>query len=307
LLAAAPNRPRPASGFGVERRSRRNADQQRAVILVDTTAWIEFLRDTGSAVCARVDELLDDEVASCHPVRMGLLAGASDEQHLSDLRGLLARCSLIPTEPTDYEEAAALYRACRRGGETVRRLIDCLIGATAIRTVSRLAGASVQQTATVIAELVSLGMVTRRDAGSSALVGLERENEAVGAVLALGHVGERVMERLRDSAQDIAPQPASLIVFGSFARGDARLTSDLDVLAVRPIGLSPDENTWLDSLGKWESNARRIVGNPVHTLVVSQEELEGLMRRRSGPWRAIAAEGVTLLGSSLSSHASVAP
>jgi hypothetical protein len=29
--------------------------------------------------------------------------------------------------------AAALYRRCRRGGEAIRRLIDCLIGAVAIR------------------------------------------------------------------------------------------------------------------------------------------------------------------------------
>lgn len=104
------------------------------MILIDTSAWVEFLRDTGSAICNRVDALLDDEIATCHPVRMEVLAGARDEQHLSDLRGLLARGSLIATEPTDYEEAAALYRACRRRGETVRRLIDCLIAAAAIRT-----------------------------------------------------------------------------------------------------------------------------------------------------------------------------
>jgi predicted nucleic acid-binding protein len=65
---------------------------------------------------------------------MEVLAGARDEQHLGDLRGLLARGSLLPTEPTDYEEAAALYRTCRRGGETVRKLIDCLIAATAFRS-----------------------------------------------------------------------------------------------------------------------------------------------------------------------------
>ncbi|HUJ64202.1 MAG TPA: PIN domain-containing protein, partial [Acidimicrobiales bacterium] len=87
------------------------------MILIDTSAWIEFLRDTGSAVCTRVDTLLDDDIATCHPIRMELLAGARDEQHLSDLRGLLARASLIPTVPADYEEAAALYRACRRSGE----------------------------------------------------------------------------------------------------------------------------------------------------------------------------------------------
>ena len=104
------------------------------MILIDTSAWIEFLRDTGSVISDRVDALLDDEIATCHPIRMEVLAGARDEQHLTDLRGLLARGSLIPTEPTDYEEAAALYRTCRRGGETVRKLIDCLIAATAIRS-----------------------------------------------------------------------------------------------------------------------------------------------------------------------------
>ncbi|MDQ3947466.1 MAG: PIN domain nuclease [Actinomycetota bacterium] len=104
------------------------------MILVDTSAWIEFLRDTGSSVCQRVDDLLDDDIATCHPIRMEVLAGARDDRHLNDLRRLLARAALLPTRATDYEQAAALYRACRRGGETVRKIIDCLIAATAIRS-----------------------------------------------------------------------------------------------------------------------------------------------------------------------------
>jgi predicted nucleic acid-binding protein len=103
------------------------------MILVDTSAWVEFLRDTGSPACVRVDELLAEEIAICHPVRMEVLAGARDERHLRDLRSLLARASVLPTLPTDYEDAAAIYRACRRRGETVRKLIDCLIAAHAIR------------------------------------------------------------------------------------------------------------------------------------------------------------------------------
>lgn len=103
------------------------------MILVDTSAWVEFLRDTGSPICTRVDELLDRDVATCDPIRMEVLAGARDEVHLDDLRRLLARAAMIEAVPVDYEAAAALYRACRRGGETVRKLIDCLIGAVAIR------------------------------------------------------------------------------------------------------------------------------------------------------------------------------
>ena len=103
------------------------------MILVDSSAWIEFLRDTDSPVCRRVHALLARETAVCDPVRMEVLAGARDEAHLRALRGLLARSTLLPTEPVDYEEAASVFRRCRRQGDTVRRLIDCLIASVAIR------------------------------------------------------------------------------------------------------------------------------------------------------------------------------
>ena len=103
------------------------------MILVDSSAWIEFLRDTGSTVCEEVDRLLGAELATCDVVRMEVLAGARDETHLAQLRGLLARTVTLPTEPIDYELAASLYRTCRRNGETVRKLVDALIAAVAIR------------------------------------------------------------------------------------------------------------------------------------------------------------------------------
>lgn len=103
------------------------------MILVDTSAWIEFLRNTGSTACNHVDELLESEIGVCDAVRMEVLAGARDEAHLRSLRRLLARAAVIPTLPADYDDAAALYRRCRRQGETVRRLIDCLIASAAIR------------------------------------------------------------------------------------------------------------------------------------------------------------------------------
>ena len=103
------------------------------MILIDTSAWIEFLRDTGSPICRRVDDLLEVEIATCDVVRMEVLAGARNEQHLQQLRRLLARASTLPTESVDYDAAAALYRTCRHRGHTVRKLIDCLIAAVAIR------------------------------------------------------------------------------------------------------------------------------------------------------------------------------
>ena len=101
--------------------------------LIDTSAWVEFLRDTGTAVCDEVDRLLGTDIAITDPVVMEVLAGAHDERHLRELRGLLARAHLLRCEASDFEAAAALFRRCRRRGQTVRRLIDCLIAAVAIR------------------------------------------------------------------------------------------------------------------------------------------------------------------------------
>ena len=103
------------------------------MILIDTSAWVEFLRDTGSPICQRVDDLLAAEIATCDAVRMKVPSGAHNEEHLQQLRRLLARASILPTESVDCDAAAALYRTCRQRGHTVRKLIDCLIAAVAIR------------------------------------------------------------------------------------------------------------------------------------------------------------------------------
>ena len=103
------------------------------MILVDTSAWIEFLRDTGTPASLRVEELLGADLATCDAIRMELLAGARSERHRRDLGRLIARAALVPMQPGDFDQAAALYRQCRGRGETVRVLMDCLITALAIR------------------------------------------------------------------------------------------------------------------------------------------------------------------------------
>jgi predicted nucleic acid-binding protein len=104
------------------------------VILADTSAWVEFLRGTGSDAHIRLRGFLrGDELATTDVVLMEVLAGAHDDIHRDRLRGLLARCEFLPTQgPRDYEDAAELYRACRRAGDTVRALTDCLIASVAI-------------------------------------------------------------------------------------------------------------------------------------------------------------------------------
>jgi predicted nucleic acid-binding protein len=65
---------------------------------------------------------------------MEVLAGGRDAAHVTQLRRLLGRCAFVPIAGLDdFGQSAALYRRCRRAGETVRALTDCLIAAVALR------------------------------------------------------------------------------------------------------------------------------------------------------------------------------
>ena len=106
------------------------------MILVDSSAWIEFQRATGSPADRRLTQALtaNEPLATTGIVTLEILAGARDEHHDRQLRRLLALCRFLPLEePSDHEAAAGLYRTCRRSGVTIRRLPDCLIATVAIR------------------------------------------------------------------------------------------------------------------------------------------------------------------------------
>jgi predicted nucleic acid-binding protein len=106
------------------------------VILVDSSAWVEFFRATGSAIHRQLKSIIDDGavIATTDTILMEVLAGARDDADRDWLRRLLYSQHFLATNgPADYENAAELYRVCRAGGETPRRLTDCLIAAIAIR------------------------------------------------------------------------------------------------------------------------------------------------------------------------------
>ena len=111
-------------------------------MVVDTSAWVEFLRATGSPADAALTDAVraSDDIGVPDVVRLELLAGAGTDVQVRDLQRLLGRCQAMPAaSPADHETAAALYRAARRTGATVRSLLDCLVAAAAaLRTDSAL-------------------------------------------------------------------------------------------------------------------------------------------------------------------------
>jgi predicted nucleic acid-binding protein len=107
------------------------------VILVDTSAWVEYDRATGSPVDRRLTQLITDdaEVAVTEPIVMEVVAGARSDERAADLRRMLRRFELVHFAATiDFDAATRIYRACRRVGVTPRGMIDCMIASVAHRS-----------------------------------------------------------------------------------------------------------------------------------------------------------------------------
>lgn len=107
------------------------------MILIDTSAWIEYFRATGSGAAVEVRRLLStesDRVVICEPIAMEILAGALDDDRHAKLELLVNGLrSLRIDDALDFRSAATIYRTARRAGQTIRSINDCLIAAVSIR------------------------------------------------------------------------------------------------------------------------------------------------------------------------------
>lgn len=106
------------------------------MILVDTSAWIEYDRATDSAVALKLRDLVDKgkSVAVTEPVLMEILGGAGNDRAAGEARRFLTSFEWIPTDAAvDFEGAALVYRTCRDAGAEPGGFIDCMIAAIALR------------------------------------------------------------------------------------------------------------------------------------------------------------------------------
>lgn len=168
-----------------------------------------------------------------------------------------------------------------------------------LRTLARLSGVSVAQASRVMPALVELGIVERREAPPSALFRFVPDHVAARAITALADARSTVLEELGTSARRMPVAPVSVIVFGSFARGDADRASDLDVALVRPADVGEDDARWRAAADGWAEGARRLTGNRVEVLEIACEEASAKLRSRRPLWADIQRDGIVVHGRSI--------
>jgi predicted nucleic acid-binding protein len=100
------------------------------VILVDTSVWIDYLRDTSTAPVTRLrgligqEELLVGDLILCE-----VLQGVGSSAQARRIEAALREFELVSLSDPDLAVAAAEnYRLLRGRGITVRTTVDVLIG-----------------------------------------------------------------------------------------------------------------------------------------------------------------------------------
>lgn len=100
------------------------------MVLIDTSAWIEYFRGGDPEVVAEVDRCLQEEqVAMGDLIYCEVLQGIRQTRERRKVERLFS--SLVPFDLVGFENAdraAANFRKLRGNGVTVRKTIDVLIG-----------------------------------------------------------------------------------------------------------------------------------------------------------------------------------
>ena len=179
------------------------------------------------------------------------------------------------------------------------RILSVLVETTAplnLRTLARLADVSLAQASRVMPGLVELGLVERQEVPPSSLFLLARSNVAAQAIVELARSRDNALEQIGAAAAALRVRPEAVIVFGSFARGEAHSDSDIDIVIVRPDSIDEDDDPWQTSLDEWRTGIIVLTGNPVEIVEVSLTEAKSKLNGRSKLWRSIRREGITVYG-----------
>ncbi len=115
------------------------------------------------------------------------------------------------------------------------RVLQCLARGQRPLTgsaVARLSEASQGGTYTVLQRLVAHGLVHSERQGASVLYTISRDHVAWPAIDLLANLRSQLLGLLREHVASWPSEAVSVMLFGSFARGDADADSDVDLLVV---------------------------------------------------------------------------
>jgi predicted nucleotidyltransferase len=160
----------------------------------------------------------------------------------------------------------------------------------------RVGSASDRGVRLALGRLVEHGLVDVVDAPPAQLYTLNREHIAAPLVEQLAGLRGELLTRLRTELERWEPAPLHASLFGSAARGEGSLESDIDVFLVRPDGVDAEDPQWRRQVDELRDRVQRWTGNHVGISELGALELTELMRHPPNVLLEIGRDGIALAG-----------
>lgn len=127
-----------------------------------------------------------------------------------------------------------------------------------------------------LGRLVDHGVLDTQPAGRATLYSLNRDHVAAAAIDALVDLRAEAIARISEAVAMWPQPPLHLSLFGSFARGDGSIASDIDIFVVRPAVVQADNAVWIRQTNDLSTSIRRWTGNRASISEVAHSDLNTL-------------------------------
>jgi predicted nucleotidyltransferase len=129
----------------------------------------------------------------------------------------------------------------------------------------------------VLTRLASQGIVLADEHPNATLYLLNRDHVAADAIVTLTRLRTTIIDRITNALSSWSPAPVHASLFGSFARGEATATSDIDVLVViGPAGVE-DQDVRATQVDQLSADVLRWTGNRGHIVDPTPDVLAAMI------------------------------
>jgi predicted nucleotidyltransferase len=184
-------------------------------------------------------------------------------------------------------------------GDVLRVLASSELALTGREVATRSNRTSHSGVLKVLDRLSEQGLVKRVELNRTHLYSMNRDHLAAPAVELLMDMRNTLIKQMRDAIVAWSVQPTHVSLFGSAARGDGGVESDIDLFAVRPTTIPDDDQSWRTQIEELRTQTELWTGNPVSVLETSEAGLVRLAAERRPIMDELRDDAVLLAGTDL--------
>jgi predicted nucleotidyltransferase len=155
---------------------------------------------------------------------------------------------------------------------------------------------SIRRVTDVLHELSEAGVVLRDQAGAAYQYRLNRDHLAAPSIVALARLRATLLDRIEHEAAGWSVPAVAVWLFGSVARGTADLSSDVDLLVLRPSPVPEDASDWTAQVSTLERHIQGWTGNEANVIEYGEDEFSSLVETHDRLVDGLRADAITIAG-----------